>query len=326
MGPAAYWQEFKNFDYPEIQVSIPEYGFALIDVEAGTNPSFRVRRYSRGNRSVVRDNDLIDDFTVRRYNTAPDQPMASTPIMASGIIPGYNVELVGTPFNDSDGHTLFESHWQVTSVSGDYSNPLIDDWRHLENWFRPENGDDWYSQNFVSDTAIEDVVLTESLPGCSQVYWRVRYRDSELEWSDWSEEQSFQVGNSDVGMYAPSPLNGAEGTGLAPQLAWSFCLPPETYDVYFGTQEVLTAIDFIGSTTDAQLRPGHLLPETTYYWRVDATTGGVIEIGNTWSFTTGPQYPSQHTTEWRFEGTRPNNGQNFMAAQGVAELSPRGIA
>ena len=326
MGPAAYWQEFRNFDYPEIQISVPEYGFALIDVEAGPDPSFRVRRYSRGNRSIARDNDLIDDFTVRRYNTGPGKPTANHPNASSGLIPGYDVELVGSTFSDVNGEFLLESHWQVSAVPGDYSSPLIDDWRHKENWFRPANGDDWYSVNTVQAPNIENVFLNESLPGCSQLYWRVRYRNSALEWSEWSDEASFQVGNSDFGMWAPTPSDGQVGIGLTPTLAWSMCLPPDSYQVYFGTQQALGAGDHMGNMTIAHLSLGRLQPDTSYYWRVDAVTGGMIETGNTWSFTTGPEYPSQYTTEWRFNDNPPIQGLPFFATHGNAELSPQGMS
>ncbi len=326
MGNPDYWYEYSQADYPEFQISLPEWGFAIVDVEAGADPTFRLRRLSRGNEYVFRDNDLVDEITIRRYNQPPTQPTALAPNPASGSVPGFSVELVGSTFSDPDGDTLLESHWQVTTVAGDYSDPVIDDWRRIENWYRPANGDGWYSEDNVADPDIEDVVLNESLPGCMPVWWRVRYRDSSLVWSDWSDEQTFTVGISDGGDNIPDPADGANGVALAPVLEWFPCDPADAYDVYFGTTPSLGPADFQGTQTQTTFAPGVLDPEVTYYWRIDHVIGGQTTTGPTWSFTTTPTFPTLHTGEWRFADSTPSTGQPLEAAMGPSELIPEGMS
>jgi len=325
-GNPDYWYEYSQADYPEFQYSVPEWGFAIIDVRAGDDPSFRLRRLSRGNEFVFRDNELIDEITIRRTNGRPDKPVALSPNPASGAVLGFAVELVASPFNDPDGDTLLESHWQVTATSGDYSTPLIDDWRRIENGYRPPNGDSWYSVDNVVDPFIEDILLSESLPGCLPVYWRVRYRDSALGWSAWSDEQTFEVGISDGGANAPVPRNGATGVSHTPLLEWFPCVPADSYDVYFGVSTPLGAPDFQGSQVATTFAPGLLQAETTYYWRIDTVQGAVITAGNTWSFTTATAFPTQYTTEWRFDDASPASGQALQPALGNSELIPLGMA
>ncbi|MCP3915065.1 MAG: hypothetical protein GY711_05880 [bacterium] len=326
MGNPDYWYEYPQADYDEFQYSVPEWGFAIVDVTAGNDPSFRLRRLSRGNEFVFRDNELIDEITVRRFNIRPYKPTAVAPNPASGVVPGVGVELIGSAFNDVDGDSLLESHWQVTTMSGDYSSPVVDDWRRIENWHRPANGDGWYSVNTVTDAAIEDVVLNESLPGCVPVYWRVRYRDAGLRWSDWSDEQMFQVGDSDAGGAAPIPANGATGVALSPTLEWFPCSPADSYDVYFGTSAPLGPGDFQGTQVATTYQPGLLQPDSIYFWRIDSVVGGQSQTGPTWSFETTPTYPTQYTTEWRFEDANPATGQPLEVAYGDSELIPLGMS
>jgi len=325
-GNPDYWYEYSQADYPEFQYSSPEWGFAIVDVQAGADPSFRLRRLSRGNEYVARDNDLIDEITIRRYNLAPDQPSALSPNPGSGIVQGTSVQLVASPFSDPDGDTLLESHWQVSTVSGDWSNPVADEWRRIENWYRPANGDGWYSVDTVTDPLIDDIVLAEPLPGCIQVYWRVRFRDSSLGWSPWSDEQTFQVGDSAGGATEPVPADGATAVTRAPELRWFPCDPQDSFEVYLGDSPTLGAGDHMSSQSGTTFAPGLLDAESTYYWRVDHVLGGQVTPGATWSFTTAPDFPTPHTTEWRFDDANPATGQPLAPAFGGSDLIPLGMS
>ena len=325
-GSIDYWYAYPQADYEEFQVTIPDWGFVMFDVQAGNDPSFTLRRISRGNNYIARNNQVMDEMTVRRFNTPPSAPTALTPNPASGFVPGWGIELVASPFSDPDGDQLLESQWQVSAASGDYSAPLIDDWRRVENKYRPANGDSWYSVDNVQDPAIEDIFLGESLPGCSQVFWRVRYRDSSLAWSPWSAEQSFQVGQSDAGAAGPEPSDGEVGVPVTPTLSWSPCAPTDSFDVYFGTSPTLGAGDFRGTITNTSYFPGILQELSTYYWRVDFTNGGQTDTGPTWSFTTRRFDSPPTTTEWRFDDAAPATNTALQAAFGNSVMIPRGMA
>ena len=39
MGSLDYWGLYPNADYQEFEFSVPEWGFVLMDVEAGADPS-----------------------------------------------------------------------------------------------------------------------------------------------------------------------------------------------------------------------------------------------------------------------------------------------
>lgn len=83
----------------------------------------------------------------------------------------------------------------------------------------------------------------------------------------------------------PYPFNGASGVSTASDIAWE--RSPGygyTYDVYFGTS---SNPPLVGEQDRIVYDPGVLLPETTYYWRVDAILGANAYTGKVYSFTTG---------------------------------------
>ena len=47
-GGIDFWDQ-SDVDYPEFQRVFPDWGFVIMEVEAGDNPRFRLRRVSRGN-------------------------------------------------------------------------------------------------------------------------------------------------------------------------------------------------------------------------------------------------------------------------------------
>ena len=78
-GNIDYWDEYAQADYDEFTVTQDEWGFVLVELDAGEAPQFRLRRVSRGNEVLFRDNEVRDEITVRRYNNPPQTPQALSP-------------------------------------------------------------------------------------------------------------------------------------------------------------------------------------------------------------------------------------------------------
>ena len=185
-GAIDYWGDWPQTDYDEFSVTEDDWGFVLVEVEAGVDPKFSVKRLSRGDGNVELDNALTDSFSVSKADYAVTTP---TPIYPVDIeVAPECVILRGSTFNIDAMHGA--SHWQVTETSGSYSNPVGEVWEQFENIY------------FNEDTQ-EGELLTEEymsgMPENTQLWWRVRYRDKELNWSDWSEESAFSTGTSPLG-------------------------------------------------------------------------------------------------------------------------------
>ncbi len=181
-GALDRWGEQAQEDYPEFSVSQDDYGFVVVDVQAGDDPLFTLQRISRGTPDSPLENALNDELTIPRYNIEPATP---APIDAGSVCVEAPT-LTATAFDDLDFHAHQASQWQIAATCGDFATPLVDRWRQDENWYMgvdSQAGDD-----------LEDEDFPELWAGQS-FCWRVRYRDSGMAWSAWSAGQDGSVVN-----------------------------------------------------------------------------------------------------------------------------------
>ena len=183
-GAIDYWGEWPQADYEEFTVTQDEWGFVLVDVEAGEDPQFVLKRISRGNEDIYRDNELRDQVIIRFNNIPPHQPIGTL----DGNIQNPDFILLSSgEFIDDDGDDMMASQWKVYEDCNFNLNPVIHEFINSENWYYNENSQ-------------ESIDLTElpiyNLSGNSSYCWKVRYRDTSLGWSEWSEPIDFQTGES----------------------------------------------------------------------------------------------------------------------------------
>ncbi len=183
-GAIDNWGEFPNFDYDEFSVSQDEYGFVVAEVTDGESPQFTIKRISRGDQDQVIDNQLMDSLVIRLNPTELAAPEPEYPV---GIeLAPECVVLQASPFL-TEGATHGQSHWQVSISEDDFTEPVFESWKNFENWY------------YDIDTQAEDDLTDEEVTGLaeeSDYWWRVRYRDREMNWSEWSEPATFSTGES----------------------------------------------------------------------------------------------------------------------------------
>jgi len=92
-------------------------------------------------------------------------------------------------------YEILSSQFQVTIQQGNYDNSanvIVDNKRDFENIYS-----DTGAPNFIPIDKNAGIDLTQCLVEDGDFeegktyWWRVRYRDKNLQWSDWSEENSF---------------------------------------------------------------------------------------------------------------------------------------
>ncbi|WNJ17868.1 fibronectin type III domain-containing protein [Pontibacter sp. G13] len=192
-------------DYEEFSVSQDEFGFVFVKVEAGPTPKFELKKLGMGQENNMTPIALRDHMVVKRFNNAPQTPTAISPIGTSN-----DATLKASAFSDSDNDGFGAAHWQV-STNSSFSNIVFDQWKQHENWF--------FNQDSQAGDDLTDIEAT-GLNAGTTYYWRVRYRDQALEWSDWSVPASFSLTQSsrlagtsngieagDLAVY-PNPSNG----------------------------------------------------------------------------------------------------------------------
>ncbi len=231
-GNIDYWDEYAQIDYEEFVVSQDEYGFVLVDVTAGNDPSFALRRYGRGDEYVTEDNVLRDEISIRRYNTAPAVPEARLPAENTESSP-HCVVLAASPYCDPDGDEHGATHWQLSTDCADFGEPVVDRWIQHQNWYGEE---DTQAGDHLGDLAAGD--LDPETDYC----WRVRHRDRSLAWSDWSAAVPFRTTAGDLVdnlLTNPGAEEGADGwtavTGALEVLTDGECggISPFAGDHYF---------------------------------------------------------------------------------------------
>ena len=82
------------------------------------------------------------------------------------------VVLAGDAYSHPYSVAHDRSRWQVSDVSGDYSNPV-------------------YDSGWVASAPTSVQVPSSTLLPETEYYWRMSYRDVEMAWSEWSTETSF---------------------------------------------------------------------------------------------------------------------------------------
>ena len=183
------WGEYAQADYAEFVTSQAEYGFVLMDTEAGAAPSLRLRRFSRGSPELPRDNELRDEVRIGLGDPPPERPEGLSPRGAEERADPLAALLVGSAFVDPAGDEHGASHWQVASDCDGWDEPLWQSWKQARN--------EYYGEDRQAGDDLTDEVARE-LPAGAELCWRVRYRDAGLSWSMWSEPAPFVTAQNTV--------------------------------------------------------------------------------------------------------------------------------
>ena len=211
-GAIDNWGEYAQQDYKEYSKSTDDYGFVLVEVEAGENPQFLLSRVSHGSfENGLVNAEIRDTIRVMKNNIAPDQPIGLVPIEGVSLRPDC-ITFLGSDFNDTNGGDQGAVHWQIATDPSFFSL-VYDDWFQHENWYFDE---DLEADNSMTEREV--TMLNEN----TNYYWRVRYRDRNLSWSDWSGGISFQTTESTLSENLLLNAGAEEGTSNWTSVSGSF--------------------------------------------------------------------------------------------------------
>ncbi len=182
-GALDRWGMYRNqTDYPEIHTAYDHHHFTIIDVDVAEQ-SYTGTMYSLGNSDGPLDAAVLDTWHRKLRQPAPDKPSALAAVSDTLDV----VHLTLSDFSGAD--SVMSAQFQITRNPGDYAAPLVDTVRHWQNiydvdaQFRP-----------VDRSANIDLArLSRPLERGEGFAWRGRYRDHNLRWSAWSDEQLFTL-------------------------------------------------------------------------------------------------------------------------------------
>lgn len=204
-GAIDNWGEFPNADYPEFVKSQDEYGFVMLDVSAGIEPKFTLTRFSRGDQDEITDNVVRDELTIYKQEYPPHTPTNIHPA-DDDTISSICLTLQASQFSGVED-TIQASHWEIASADNFVDSLVTSAWYQNENFY--------FEVDLQADDNLTDADFS-SLDANATYFWRVRYRDQNLEWSDWSSSTSFYYESSADTLSSNLLANPGAETGTSP--------------------------------------------------------------------------------------------------------------
>ena len=176
------WGMYGNqTDYHEIQRAHDYYGYTIFDVDLDDS-SYTAESYSLGHADLPMDNVVFDTFARYRNMDPPETPLALSPVGTSSDV------LVASHFTSEVG--ILSSHFQLSDEEGNWQNSITDEIRHWENIYGDSGAPDYIPTDLNENIDLKRLQM-ENLQFETTYWWRVRYRDQNLNWSEWSESVEF---------------------------------------------------------------------------------------------------------------------------------------
>lgn len=181
--------------------------------------------------------------------------------------------------------------------SGDVQNGTVDDDAFMGNqsgtMFDPEDSDADVTGNLLPNTTY---------------FWRIDEKGAGG--TTKGPLFTFKTSSSPAKVMSPAPADNATDVNVSQVLSWTAAPGNESFDVYFGTDEVEVeaadrqSVEFSGNQTTKTFDPNNVVGGTTYFWRIDPVGPGGTTTGDVFSFTTadppgqvaGPFLPAQNST------------------------------
>jgi hypothetical protein len=284
-GSLAWNWQSQAIDYAEVQYSDVSYGWVGADVTAGDSPSIRFRRYSTGTGPELVATEVIDDFTITRTSDQPDTPDALSEILPGSPTDPPLVLLQGSAYTDSNFITQQSSHWQVKrTIGGSFGQPVVEVWEKFENWL---NEVDTQAGNDLQDAQVT------GLEGNTSYDWRVRYRNQNFHWSEWSSPRSFTTAEPLGASLSLDKSSYAEGEAITAMFSGGPGNPSDWIGIYSDPGNAPSGCNSNGAST------------IWLYTNDTQTAGGSVSAGSVTFSNDNPYIAAD--TDW------PLPGGNYVA-------------
>lgn len=192
-----YWGQSNEQDFEYIQKTISNWCYNIVDVDV-VNGKIDIETYSIGSpilfsNGIYKNNELVDSF--HRYK---NQPQPNTPDIQNNFPDSLElpVTIHSGVFSTSTSELLNSTEFEFAQ-SNDFAVIEHHQLRDFENLYgqAPGQAAD-SSQDLNAGLNILDYTVPAGLLSNGWHYVRVRHRDRNLEWSNWSPVDSFKVYNS----------------------------------------------------------------------------------------------------------------------------------
>jgi hypothetical protein len=182
-GPLDPWAEGENKDYNDIHICISNYVFQILEIDIA-NHSCQNSVYSLGTLSNPKNSELIDKWHKVKNQPEPEKPRIEN-ISQTDMYVQFNTSV----FAGID--SLMSVQFQVIDSSLS-SSVIIDSLSHWTNIYGIDQNSNPVDLN-LNINLYQSRISKTQLSDSKEYFSRVRYRDHNLKWSDWSDLTRFST-------------------------------------------------------------------------------------------------------------------------------------
>ena len=173
-----------NRNHEEVQKTIDHWTYQILEFDGATK-EMTVETYSIGNSRIALDNELVDRFSRRMEPaTLPERPSIAE-VDAQATLP--------FTFTQTGSGKPHSAQYQI-SATPDFSTLLIDRLITAEDFYGADSR--FMPLDINKDTDLMKFTVENGQLSNGTYFIRVRNRNSNLDWSDYSQPVEFTVGNS----------------------------------------------------------------------------------------------------------------------------------
>ncbi len=188
-----YWSMSTEQDFEDVQKTISNWMYQIVDIDI-VNGKMDVESYSIGSIFKWKNNQLMDEFHHYKNQTPPAKPSITNTFTQPIELP---LLLEGTSFSTTENELLNTTQFQVSNFQ-DFNTLEKEYYRDFENLFGKYATQSDSTVNVNLGVDITKITIPSNALDNGTHYARLRYRDRNLEWSEWSDVVTFDIINSNV--------------------------------------------------------------------------------------------------------------------------------
>lgn len=192
-----FWGQSTEIDFDDVQKTIDYWAYQIVDIDLATR-RMEVECYAIGSPLLgfTLDNILIDSFHREFGKTAPVKPQITTTIPDTIQLP---FTITSSDYQTGSDEELNSTQFQL-SYNAEFTDFAVDLIRDFENLYGSTGDPDYLPVDIHENLNILEYIIEPfGLPN-GQYFLRVRHRDQNTLWSQWSDSKTFVIEGSTDGV------------------------------------------------------------------------------------------------------------------------------
>jgi len=192
-----FWGQSTERDFDDVQKTIDYWTYQIVDIDLATR-RMELECYAIGSPHLgfTLDNILIDSFHREFDKTAPLKPQITTSIPDTIQLP---FTITSSDYQTGSDEEINSTQFQF-SYDEEFTDFAVDLIRDFENLYGTTGDPDYLPVDIHENLNILEYLIEPfGLPN-GRYYLRVRHRDQNTLWSEWSDSKSFVIEGSTDGV------------------------------------------------------------------------------------------------------------------------------